>query len=48
MSAVSASFQHQLKSEARAESLFRFLTALSAGLVLVLLAGVLIALFYGG
>ncbi len=48
MSAVSASFQHQLKSEARAESVFRFLTALSAGLVLVLLAGVLVALFYGG
>jgi phosphate transport system permease protein len=48
MSVATIPFRQQLKSEARAEAVFRFLTALSAGLVLVLLAGVLIALFYGG
>jgi phosphate transport system permease protein len=48
MSVATAQFQQQLKSEARVEAVFRFLTAFSAGLVLVLLAGVLIALLHGG
>jgi phosphate transport system permease protein len=47
MAVATVPFQQQLRREARAESVFRFLTAASAGLVLVLLAGVLIALSYG-
>jgi phosphate transport system permease protein len=47
MSAITISYQPQLKREARAEWVFRGLTAASAGLVLILLAGVLIALSYG-
>ncbi len=38
----------QLRRESRVESLFRGLTVLSAVLVLALLAGVLVALMYGG
>jgi phosphate transport system permease protein len=48
MSATAASFLPRLRREARAEGVFRTLTVLSAGLVLVLLAGVLAALCYGG
>ena len=48
MSATAASLMPRLRREARAEGVFRAMTIVSAGLVLVLLAGVLIALCYGG
>jgi phosphate transport system permease protein len=48
MVATAASLMPRLRREARAEGVFRTLTVLSAGLVLVLLAGVLLALCYGG
>ncbi len=48
MSATAASLMPRLRREARAEGVFRTATVVSAGLVLVLLAGVLIALCYGG
>jgi phosphate transport system permease protein len=48
MSAITIPYHPQLKREARAEWLFRSLTVASAALVLILLAGVLMALCYGG
>jgi phosphate transport system permease protein len=48
MSSVAVSLMPRLRREARAEGVFRTMTVVSAGLVLVLLAGVLIALCYGG
>jgi phosphate transport system permease protein len=48
MSAVTIPFKLQLRREARSEHLFRFLTMTAALLVLALLAGVLLALLYGG
>jgi phosphate transport system permease protein len=48
MSAATIPFHPHLRREARAEGVFRALTVISAGLVLILLAGVLIALCYGG
>jgi phosphate transport system permease protein len=48
MSVTAASLMPRLRREARAEGVFRTMTIVSAGLVLVLLAGVLIALCYGG
>jgi phosphate transport system permease protein len=48
MSATTIPFHPHLRREARAEGVFRALTVVSAGLVLILLAGVLIALCYGG
>ena len=48
MSADALSFMPRLRREARAEGVFRALTVASAILVLALLAGVLIALCYGG
>ena len=48
MSAVIIPFKLQLRREARSEQLFRGLTLAAAVLVLALLAGVLLALFYGG
>jgi phosphate transport system permease protein len=48
MSATTIPYFPQLKREARAEWVFRSLTVASAALVLILLAGVLIALCYGG
>jgi phosphate transport system permease protein len=48
MSAVTIPFHPRLRREARVEGVFRSLTVLSAGLVLILLAGVLISLCYGG
>src|SRR5450631_2326372 len=48
MSATTIPYHPQLKREARAEWVFRGLTVASAALVLMLLAGVLIALCYGG
>ncbi|HEX2791333.1 MAG TPA: phosphate ABC transporter permease subunit PstC [Steroidobacteraceae bacterium] len=48
MSATTISYHPQLRREARAEWVFRGLTVASAVLVLVLLAGVLMALCYGG
>src|SRR5450631_3972109 len=48
MSATTIPYHPQLKREARAEWVFRGLTVASAALVLLLLAGVLIALCYGG
>jgi len=48
MSATAIPFHPHLRREARAEGVFRALTMLSAALVLFLLAGVLIALCYGG
>jgi phosphate transport system permease protein len=47
MSAITIPYQPQLRREARAESLFRGLTVTSAALVLMLLAGVLMALCAG-
>ena len=48
MSAITIPYHQQLRREARAEWLFRGLTVASAALVLILLAGVLIALCNGG
>jgi phosphate transport system permease protein len=48
MSATAIPYHPQLRREARSEWLFRGLTVASASLVLILLAGVLIALCYGG
>ena len=48
MSATTIPYHSQLKREARAEWMFRGLTVASAALVLILLAGVLMALCYGG
>jgi phosphate transport system permease protein len=48
MSAITIPYHPQLKREARAEWVFRSLTVASAVLVLILLAGVLMALCYGG
>jgi phosphate transport system permease protein len=47
MTTVTLPFRAHLQREARAESAFRLLTMVSAALVLVLLAGVLLALVYG-
>jgi phosphate transport system permease protein len=48
MSAVPVPYQLQLRREARTEHVFRVLTLVAALLVLALLAGVLLALLYGG
>jgi phosphate transport system permease protein len=48
MSATAKPYKRQLRREARAEGVFRRLTMFSAFLVLALLAGVLLALVYGG
>jgi phosphate transport system permease protein len=48
MSATTIPYKLQLRREARAEGVFRRLTMFSAFLVLALLAGVLVALMYGG
>src|SRR5579863_566113 len=48
MSAVTIPYKVQLRREARSEQLFRLLSLSAALLVLALLAGVLIALIYGG
>jgi phosphate transport system permease protein len=48
MSAVTIPYKQQLRREARAEGIFRFLSMAAALLVLALLAGVLISLCYGG
>jgi phosphate transport system permease protein len=48
VSATTIPFHPHLRREARAEGVFRALTVVSAALVLILLAGVLIALCYGG
>jgi phosphate transport system permease protein len=48
MSAVIVPYQLQLRREARTEHVFRALTLAAALLVLALLAGVLVALVYGG
>ena len=48
MSAIAVSQFPRLRREARAEWVFRSLTVASAALVLILLAGVLVALCYGG
>lgn len=48
MAVATLPFHAHLKREARAEGVFRWLTVAAAGLVLMLLAGVLIALCYGG
>jgi phosphate transport system permease protein len=48
MSAITIPYHSQLKREAHAEWVFRSLTVASAALVLILLAGVLMALCYGG
>jgi phosphate transport system permease protein len=48
MSSTTIPYYPQLRREARAEWVFRRLTIASAGLVLILLAGVLLALCYGG
>jgi phosphate transport system permease protein len=48
MSATTLSFHAHLRREAGAEVVFRALTIASAALVLLLLAGVLLALCYGG
>jgi phosphate transport system permease protein len=47
-STASLPFHPHLRTEARAEGVFRWLTVASAALVLLLLAGVLVALCYGG
>jgi phosphate transport system permease protein len=44
---LTLAFTRQLRREARTESIFRAVTVVSAALVLVVLAGVLAALFYG-
>ncbi|MGA2024808.1 MAG: phosphate ABC transporter permease subunit PstC [Steroidobacteraceae bacterium] len=48
MSAVTLPYQLQLRREARTEYVFRALTLAAALLVLAVLAGVLVALVYGG
>jgi phosphate transport system permease protein len=48
MSAVTIPYKVQLRREARAERIFRVLATIAALLVLALLAGVLLALIYGG
>jgi phosphate transport system permease protein len=48
VSAVTIPYKLQLRREARSERVFRFLATAAALLVLVLLAGVLVSLFYGG
>jgi phosphate transport system permease protein len=48
MAAITIPYHAQLKREARSEWVFRSLTVASAALVLILLAGVLMALCYGG
>ncbi|HEY3808391.1 MAG TPA: phosphate ABC transporter permease subunit PstC [Steroidobacteraceae bacterium] len=48
MSAVTIPYKVQLRREARAERIFRLLATIAALLVLALLAGVLLALIYGG
>ena len=48
MSAATLPIHTRLRREARAEGVFRALTVASAVLVLILLAGVLVALCYGG
>ncbi len=48
MAAVTIPYQLQLRREARSEYVFRFMTMAAALLVLALLAGVLLALVYGG
>lgn len=48
MAAVTIPYQLQLRREARSEYVFRFMTMAAALLVLALLAGVLLALLYGG
>jgi phosphate transport system permease protein len=48
MAATTIPYRQQLRREARAERGFRTLTVLCAALVLILLAGVLAALAYGG
>src|SRR5579864_867089 len=48
MSAATLPFHSRLRREARAEGIFKVLTVASAVLVLCLLAGVLLALCYGG
>ena len=48
MSATTIPYHAQLQREARFEGVFRALTVASAALVLVLLAGVLVSLCYGG
>ena len=48
MAAIPIPYHSQLRREARIEWVFRTLTVASAALVLVILAGVLIALVYGG
>jgi phosphate transport system permease protein len=48
MSSTALPFHAHLKREAGAEIVFRWLTIASAGLVLILLAGVMVALCYGG
>jgi phosphate transport system permease protein len=47
MAVASIPFKSQLRREARAESVFKVVTLVSAALVLILLAGVLAALAYG-
>jgi len=48
MSAVTIPYKVQLRREARSERLFKTLSTVAALLVLALLAGVLVALLYGG
>ena len=47
MATVVLPYKAQLRREARAEAVFRSITVASAGLVLVLLLGVLLALVHG-
>ncbi len=47
MSTITLPYKRHLRREARAESAFRVLTMVSAGLVLLVLAGVMVALLYG-
>jgi phosphate transport system permease protein len=47
MATISIPYKVQLRREARAEALFKAITMASAGLVLVLLLGVLLALIHG-
>jgi phosphate transport system permease protein len=48
MSSVVLPYKLQLRREARSEHVFHFMTLAAAFLVLALLGGVLVALFYGG
>jgi phosphate transport system permease protein len=48
MAAVTIPYKLQLRREARSEYVFRFMTMAAALLVLAILAGVLLALLYGG